>query len=42
MVQFSDTLTASSWEDMKTTSGNFALDQVSSKKARFYRVVSVE
>ena len=42
IVQFSDNLVANSWEDMKTTSGNFALDQISSKKARFYRVVSVE
>ena len=42
IVQFSDSLTTGSWEDMKTTSGNFALDQISAKKTRFYRVVSVE
>ena len=42
LVQFSDSLTANGWKDLKTTSGNFALDAISSKKARFYRIVSLE
>ena len=42
LVQFSDSLTSNSWKDLKTTSGNFALDAISSKKARFYRIVSLE
>jgi len=27
---------------LKKTSGNFALDDISSKKSRFYRIVSLE
>jgi hypothetical protein len=42
LVQFSDSLIANGWKDLKTTSGNFALDAISSKKARFYRIVSLE
>ncbi len=42
LVQYSDSLRADSWRDLKTTSGNFALDDISSKKARFYRIVSLE
>jgi hypothetical protein len=42
LVQFSDSLAANGWKDLKTTSGNFALDAISSKKARFYRIVSLE
>ena len=42
LVQFSDSLASNSWKDLKTTSGNFALDAISSKKARFYRIVSLE
>ena len=42
LVQFSDSLASNSWRDLKTTSGNFALDPISSKNARFYRIVSLE
>jgi len=42
LVQFSDSLASNSWKDLKTTSGNFTLDAISSKKARFYRIVSLE
>jgi hypothetical protein len=42
LVQFSESLNANSWKDLKSTSGNFALDAISSKKARFYRIVSLE
>ena len=42
LVQYSDNLRADSWRDLKKTSGNFALDDISSKKGRFYRIVSLE
>jgi hypothetical protein len=42
LVQFNDSLSANGWKDLKTTSGNFALDSISTKKARFYRIVSLE
>ena len=42
LVQFSENLRANSWNDLKTTSGSFALDAISSKKSRFYRIVSLE
>ena len=42
LVQYSDNLRADSWRDLKKTSGNFALDDISSKKDRFYRIVSLE
>ncbi len=41
-VQFSDNLTPDSWRELKKTTGNFALDDISSKKSRFYRIVSME
>ena len=42
LVQYSDSLRVNSWRDLKKTSGNFALDDISSKKSRFYRIVSLE
>ena len=42
MVQYTDNLVANNWKDLKETSGNFALDSISSKKQRFYRIVSLE
>ena len=42
MVQYTDNLTANNWKDLKETSGNFALDSISSEKQRFYRIVSLE
>ena len=42
LVQFSENFESNSWNDLKTTSGSFALDAISSKKPRFYRIVSLE
>ena len=42
MVQYTDNLVANNWKDLKETSGNFALDSISSEKQRFYRIVSLE
>jgi len=42
MVQYSDTLAADSWRELKKTTGNFVLDDISSEKHRFYRIVSLE
>ena len=42
LVQYSDNFRADRWRDLKKTSGNFALDDISSKKSRFYRIVSLE
>ena len=42
LVQYSDTLGADSWRELKKTTGNFVLDYISSEKYRFYRVVSLE
>ena len=42
LVQFSDSFSAIGWKDLKTTSGSFALDAISSEKSRFYRIVSLE
>ncbi|SVB48946.1 uncharacterized protein METZ01_LOCUS201800, partial [marine metagenome] len=42
LVQYSDNLTADGWRDLKKTAGNFVLDDISSKKNRFYRIVSLE
>ena len=42
LVQFSENFELNSWNDLKTTSGSFALDAISSKKSRFYRIVSLE
>ena len=41
-VQYSDNLAADGWRELKKTTGNFALDDISSKKHRFYRIVSLE
>ena len=42
LVQYSDTLAADSWRELKKTTGNFVLDDISSEKHRFYRIVSLE
>ena len=42
LVQYSDNLAADSWRELKTTTGNFVLDDISSEKHRFYRIVSLE
>ncbi|MDP6678624.1 MAG: hypothetical protein QF927_05555 [Verrucomicrobiota bacterium] len=42
LVQYSDTLGADSWRELKKTTGNFVLDDISSEKHRFYRIVSLE
>ena len=42
MVQYTDNLVVNNWKDLKETSGNFALDSISSEKQRFYRIVSLE
>ncbi len=42
LVQYSDSLRPDSWRELKKTTGNFALDDISSKKSRFYRIVSLE
>ena len=42
MVQYTDNLGVSNWKNLKETSGNFALDSISSEKQRFYRIVSLE
>ena len=42
MVQYTDNLDVNNWKDLKETSGNFALDSISSEKQRFYRIVSLE
>ena len=42
MVQYNDNFGVDDWKDLKETSGNFALDSISSGKQRFYRIVSLE
>ncbi len=42
LVQYSEDLAVNGWRDLKTTTGNFALDDISSKTSRFYRIVSLE
>ena len=42
MVQYSEDLAVNGWRDLKKTTGNFALDDISSKTSRFYRIVSLE
>jgi len=42
LVQYSDNLNTDSWRELKKTTGNFALDDISSNKGRFYRIVSLE
>ena len=42
MVQYTDNFLTNNWKDLKETSGNFALDSISSEKRRFYRIVSLE
>ena len=42
MVQSSDSLRVNSWRDFKRTAGSFVLDNISSNKQRFYRVISLE
>ena len=42
IVQYTDNFSANNWRDLKETSGNFALDSISSEKRRFYRIVSLE
>ena len=42
LVQYSDNLAADGWIELKKTTGNFVLDDISSKKHRFYRIISLE
>ena len=42
LIQYCENLAVSGWRDLKTTTGNFALDDISSKTSRFYRIVSLE
>ena len=42
LIQYCENLGVSGWRDLKTTTGNFALDDISSKTSRFYRIVSLE
>ena len=42
MVQSSDSLRVNSWRDLKRTAGSFVLDNISSNKQRYYRVISLE
>ena len=42
LVQYSEDLAVNGWRDLKKTTGNFALDDISSKTSRFYRIVSLE
>ncbi len=42
LVQYSDNLAANSWRELKKTTGNFVLDDISSEKHRYYRIVSLE
>ena len=42
LIQYNDNFSKNDWKDLKETSGNFALDSISSEKQRFYRVVSLE
>ena len=42
LIQYTDNLSKGEWKDLKETSGNFALDSISSRKQRFYRIVSLE
>ena len=42
LVQYNDNFAKSDWKILKETSGNFALDSISSQKQRFYRVISLE
>ena len=42
LIQYNDNFSENDWKDLKETSGNFALDSISSEKQRFYRVVSLE
>ena len=42
LIQYNDNFSNTDWKNLKETSGNFALDSISSQKQRFYRVVSLE
>ena len=42
LIQYCENSAVNGWRDLKTTTGNFALDDISSKTSRFYRIVSLE